>query len=303
MQALPTQVRIVEVGPRDGLQNEQVALDVFRRLELIERLADAGLDSIEAGAFVSPRRVPNMAGSGELMRRLQRRPGVSYPCLVPNAQGLDAALEAGCEDIAIFAAASETFSQRNTGCSIAESMARLGEVAERALAAGVRVRGYLSCVLGCPYEGAVAAATVAAMAQELAAMGCHEISLGDTIGVGTPHQVRLLIDSVARRVPPHRLAGHFHDTRGMGVANAYAAMLSGITVFDASVAGLGGCPFAPGASGNVATEDLVYMLDGAGVKTGIDLQALVSVAHWISGLLDRQPASRLARAFNARTDR
>ncbi|MDP2868699.1 hydroxymethylglutaryl-CoA lyase [Methyloversatilis sp.] len=300
MAALPAAVRIVEVGPRDGLQNETVALDVDHRLELIGRLADTGLRDIEAGAFVSPSRVPNMAGSGELMRRLDRRPGVSYPCLVPNETGLDAALDAGCTDIAIFAAVSETFSQRNTGCSIAESMDRLARVAVRAQDAGLRVRGYLSCVMGCPYEGAVNNETVATLAADLSAMGCHEVSLGDTTGVGSPFRVRSLIDGVARRVPPERLAGHFHDTWGMAAANVHAATLAGVAVFDASVGGLGGCPFAPGATGNVATEDLVYLFDDAGVHTGVDLQKLVEVAHWISAQLDRPVASRVARAFNSR---
>lgn len=300
MAALPAAVRIVEVGPRDGLQNEVRALDVDRRLELIGRLADTGLRDIEVGAFVSPRRVPNMAGSGELMKRLDRRPGVSYPCLVPNETGLDAALDAGCTDIAIFAAVSETFSQRNTGCNIAESMDRLARVAVRALDAGLRVRGYLSCVMGCPYEGAVNNETVATLAADLIAMGCHEVSLGDTTGVGSPFRVRALIDSVARRVPPERLAGHFHDTWGMAAANVHAAALAGVTVFDASVGGLGGCPFAPGATGNVATEDLVYLFDDSGVHTDIDLLKLVEVANWISAQLDRPVASRVARAFNSR---
>ncbi|MBL8475823.1 MAG: hydroxymethylglutaryl-CoA lyase [Methyloversatilis sp.] len=300
METLPAAVRIVEVGPRDGLQNEAVALDVERRLALIGRLSDAGLRDIEAGAFVSPRRVPNMAGSGELMQQLDRRPGVSYPCLVPNETGLDAALEAGCTDIAIFAAVSETFSQRNTGCSITESMDRLARVAVRAHEAGLRVRGYLSCVLGCPYEGAVSDETVATLSAELIAMGCHEVSLGDTTGVGSPFRVRALIERVARRVPPRQLAGHFHDTWGMAAANVFAAALAGVTVFDASVGGLGGCPFAPGATGNVATEDLVYLFDDAGVHTGIDLRKLVDVAYWISAQLDRPVASRVARAFNSR---
>jgi hydroxymethylglutaryl-CoA lyase len=299
MAALPAAVRIVEVGPRDGLQNERVALDVDRRLELIGRLADTGLRDIEAGAFVSPRRVPNMAGSGELMKRLDRSPGVSYPCLVPNETGLDAALDARCTDIAIFAAVSETFSQRNTGCSIRESMDRLARVAVRAHDAGLRVRGYLSCVLGCPYEGAVSDEAVATLSAELIAMGCHEVSLGDTTGVGSPFRVRALIDCVARRVPPQRLAGHFHDTWGMAAANVHAAALSGVTVFDASVGGLGGCPFAPGATGNVATEDLVYLFDDAGVHTGVDLRKLVDVANWISAQLNRPVASRVARAFNS----
>jgi hydroxymethylglutaryl-CoA lyase len=297
MGAQPARVRIVDVGPRDGLQNECVALGVDDRLELIARLADAGLLDIEAGAFVSPKRVPNMAGSGELMKRLPRRTGVSYPCLVPNDTGLDAALDAGCSDIALFAAVSETFSQRNTACSIAESMARLQSVARRALDSGMRVRGYLSCVIGCPYEGPIAAGIVAGMAQQLIDMGCHEVSLGDTTGIGTPEQIRRLIDAVSARVPVQRLAGHFHDTWGMGVANVYAALLSGVAVFDASVGGLGGCPFAPGASGNVATEDVVYMLEGAGIDTGVDLGKLVSVARWVSARLDRQVASRVARAY------
>jgi hydroxymethylglutaryl-CoA lyase len=299
MADLPAAVRIVDVGPRDGLQNEAMTLDVVQRLELIARLADAGLQSIEAGAFVSPRRVPNMAGSGALMQQLERRPGVSYPCLVPNETGLDAALEAGCTEIAVFAAVSETFSQRNTGCNIAESMARLGRVAIRARGAGLRVRGYLSCVLDCPYEGASCRAAVAALAVELAAMGCYEVSLGDTTGTGSPFRVRALIDEVARGVPPARLAGHFHDTWGMAAANVYAAAQAGVTVFDASVAGLGGCPFAPGASGNVATEDLVYLFEDAGIQTGIDLRKLVDTALWISTTLGRTP-SRVARAFISR---
>jgi hydroxymethylglutaryl-CoA lyase len=297
MGALPTRVRIVEVGPRDGLQNERVALSIDDRLALIAKLVDAGLVDIEAGAFVSPKRVPNMAGSGELMKRLPRSNDVSYPCLVPNDTGLDAALEAGCRDIAVFAAVSETFSQRNTACSIAESMARLRAVARRALDSNVRVRGYLSCVIGCPYEGPIAASIVADMALQLIDMGCHEVSLGDTTGIGTPEQIRRLIDAVSARVPVHRLAGHFHDTWGMGVANVYAALQSGVAVFDASVGGLGGCPFAPGASGNAATEDVVYMLEGAGVVTGVDLGKLVGAARWVSARLDRQVASRVARAY------
>lgn len=297
MGVLPARVRIVEVGPRDGLQNERVALSINDRLTLIAKLADAGLVDIEAGAFVSPKRVPNMAGSGELMKRMPRSSGVSYPCLVPNDTGLDAALEAGCRDIAVFAAVSETFSQRNTACSIAESMARLRAVARRALDSDVRVRGYLSCVIGCPYEGPIAAGIVADMALQLIDMGCHEVSLGDTTGIGTPEQIRRLIDAVSARVPVHLLAGHFHDTWGMGVANVYAALQSGVAVFDASVGGLGGCPFAPGASGNVATEDVVYMLEGAGIDTGVDLGKLVGVARWVSARLDRQVASRVARAY------
>ncbi|WP_018412597.1 hydroxymethylglutaryl-CoA lyase [Methyloversatilis thermotolerans] len=296
MSALPARARIVEVGPRDGLQNEAVALDIDTRLELVRRLMDCGLRDIEAGAFVSPRRVPNMAGSGDLARRLPAPEGVHFPCLVPNDTGLDAALAAGCRDIAVFTAVSETFSQRNTACSVAESLQRLSGVARRALDAGVRVRGYLSCVATCPYEGPVAAERVADLAQRLMDMGCYEVSLGDTTGTGTPEQIRRLFDLVSRRVPTDRLAGHFHDTWGMGVANVYAALLSGVSVFDASVGGLGGCPFAPGASGNVATEDVVYMLSGAGIETGVALDELVDTACWISARLGRPPASRVARA-------
>lgn len=296
MSGLPARVRIVEVGPRDGLQNEAVALDVDARLELVERLLACGMRDIEAGAFVSAKRVPNMAGSGELVRRLPVIEHVRFPCLVPNEVGLDAALAAGCRDIAVFSAASDTFSQRNTACTIAESLQRLSVVTRRALAAGLTVRGYLSCVAGCPYEGPVAVERVADLAQRLMDMGCHEVSLGDTTGVGTPEQVRRLIDHVSRSVPVEHLAGHFHDTWGMGVANVYAALLSGVSVFDASVGGLGGCPFAPGASGNVATEDVVYMLTGAGVETGIALDKLVDTARWICARLGRGQASRVAQA-------
>lgn len=294
---MPARVRIVEVGPRDGLQNESVALGTDDRLDLIARLADTGLTDIEAGAFVSPKRVPNMAGSGELMKRLPRRNGVRYPCLVPNDTGLDAALDAGCSDIALFAAVSETFSRRNTGCSIAESLTRLASVARRARDAGVRVRGYLSCVIGCPYEGAIAPGIVAELSARLIDMDCYEVSLGDTTGIGTPAQIARLIDTVSTRVPANRLAGHFHDTWGMGVANVWAALQCGVGVFDASVGGLGGCPFAPGASGNVATEDLVYMLTGAGIETGVDLPRLIDTARWVNTRLNRQPASRVARAW------
>lgn len=299
MASLPTHVRIVEVGPRDGLQNEARVLDVDDRLELLSRLADAGIRDIEAGAFVSPTRVPAMAGSAELMRRLVRRTDVRYACLVPNETGLDRALEAGCREIAIFTAVSETFSQRNTACSIGESLQRLAAVARRAGAEGLRVRGYLSCVIGCPYEGPVAGRAVADMTEQLIGMGCYEVSLGDTTGIGTPADIERLIEIVTTRVPVDRLAGHFHDTWGMGVANVWAALQCGVTVFDASVGGLGGCPFAPGASGNVATEDLVYMLNGAGIDTGIDIARLIDTARWVCGQLDRPAASKVTLAWRA----
>jgi hydroxymethylglutaryl-CoA lyase len=290
-------VHIVEVGPRDGLQNEPgpVSLDVKR--SLIERLAAAGLREIEAGAFVSARRVPQMADSGELLRALQfgparLDPGIALPVLTPNLQGYEAARAAGARRVAVFAAASETFSQRNIQCSIAQSLERFAPVLAAARADGVPVRGYLSCVVACPYEGAVAPAAVAGLAARLRDMGCCEISLGDTIGVATPATVTALVEAVARRVPVAELAGHFHDTYGMGVANAHAAYRLGVRTFDASIAGLGGCPYAPGASGNVATEDLVYLFDGMGVPSGVDRDALIACADWIRGLLGGPPRAR-----------
>ncbi|NTV12220.1 MAG: hydroxymethylglutaryl-CoA lyase, partial [Zoogloea sp.] len=272
MMSLPRQIRIVEVGPRDGLQNEKQVVPLEAKLELIARLADAGLADIEATAFVSPKWVPQMADHAELMRALARRPGVRYPVLVPNLQGLEAALAAGAREVAVFAAASEAFSKKNINCSIDESLARFEPVLARAQEAGVAVRGYVSCVLGCPYQGEVAPAAVAAVAAALHAMGCGEISLGDTIGVGTPRAAQRLIETVAKEVPVERLAGHFHDTYGMAVANIHAALEVGVSVFDASVGGLGGCPYAAGASGNVATEEVVYLLDGLGIEHGVNLE-------------------------------
>jgi hydroxymethylglutaryl-CoA lyase len=300
-------VRLVEVGPRDGLQNEPAQLPLEVRRELIERLAACGLAEIEAGAFVSPKWVPQMAGSGELLASLAplRAPGgplsrVALPVLTPNLQGYEAAVAAGANDVAVFAAASETFSRRNINCSIAESLKRFEPVLAAARRARIRVRGYLSCVVGCPYEGRVAPEAVAAVARELIALGCSEISLGDTIGVGTPGSVRAMLECVARVVPPERLAGHFHDTYGMAVANAYAAYEFGLRVFDASVAGLGGCPYAPGASGNVATEDLVYLFEGLGARTGVQLEALAAAGAWICERLGRESRSRVARSLAAR---
>ncbi|MCW2286555.1 hydroxymethylglutaryl-CoA lyase [Rhodoblastus acidophilus] len=289
-------VRIVEVGPRDGLQNEAQAIPTATKLELIARLVAAGCQTIEATAFVSPKWVPQMADHDAVLRALQHE-DVAYPVLTPNLKGFEAAVSAGVREIAVFAAASETFSQRNINCSIAESLARFAPVMEAAGQAGVKVRGYVSCALGCPYEGEIAPQAVARVAQDLTHMGCYEISLGDTIGVGVPKRVKALIACVTELVAVEKLAGHFHDTYGMGAANAWAAYQEGVRVFDASVAGLGGCPYAKGASGNVATEDLVWMFERSGVETGIDLRKLVDCAVWMSSQLGRPPASRVARAL------
>jgi hydroxymethylglutaryl-CoA lyase len=286
----------VEVGPRDGLQNESAIVATEVKLELIRRLADSGLTYIEATAFVSPKRVPQMADHDAVMRGVPRRDGLVYSALTPNLQGFEAALAAGADEVAVFGAASETFSQKNIHCSIAESLQRFEQVMAAAREHAIPVRGYVSCVLGCPYEGAIAPAAVAAVAGALHDMGCHEISLGDTIGVGTPGHTAAMIDAVARRVPIERLAGHFHDTYGQALANVYAAMQLGVAVFDASVAGLGGCPYAPGASGNVATEDLLYMLDGLGIDTGVRLDALLAADRYICEALQRPTRSRVAQA-------
>ncbi len=291
---------IVEVGPRDGLQNEAVTLPVETKVALIERLADAGLPVIEAGAFVSPQRVPQMADSGEVLRRTRRRPGVRYPVLTPNLRGYVDARAAGADEVAVFAAASETFSQKNINCSIAESMARFREVCVRAAAERVRVRGYISCVLGCPYEGAVPVTQVVEVAESLAAMGCAEISLGDTIGVGTPNAAKAMLTAVAASLPMDRLAVHFHDTYGQALANILACLDVGIRTIDASVAGLGGCPYARGASGNVGTEDVAYMLRGLGIETGIDLDRLSESGSFITSHLMRIPASKTAQALAAK---
>ena len=296
----PAHVRIVEVGPRDGLQNEKQLVSTDTKLELIGRLGQAGLQAIEATAFVSPRWVPQMADSAELMARLDRLPWIAYPVLTPNMKGFEAALAAGAAEVAVFAAASESFSHKNINCSIAESLDRFRPVVEAADAAGINVRGYVSCVLGCPYEGEIAPRAVADVAAALLEMGCFEVSLGDTIGVGTPDNTRRMLDVVARQVPLAALAGHFHDTYGMAIANIVASLDAGVTVFDASVGGLGGCPYAAGASGNVATEDVAYLLAGLGIETGIDLEALVDAAAWISDRLGRNPASKVARALLAR---
>ena len=297
---LPTHVRLIEVGPRDGLQNEARPISVADKVQLVDALTDAGLGYIEAGSFVSPKWVPQMAGSAEVFARIQRKPGVVYGALAPNLRGFEDAVAAGVKEVAVFAAASEAFSQRNINCSISESLARFVPLIEAARQHGITVRGYVSCVLGCPYEGDVAPQQVAAVASELYAMGCYEVSLGDTIGTGTPSATRTLIEAVSAAVPREKLAGHFHDTYGQALVNIYASLQEGLAVFDSSIAGLGGCPYAKGATGNVATEDVVYMLHGMGIETGIDLDQLIDAGAYISGFLDRKPHSRAANALLTR---
>ncbi len=296
----PETVTLVEVGPRDGLQNEACVVPTDVKIELIARLGAAGLRAIEATAFVSPKWVPQMADNAAVMAGINRLPGVRYPVLVPNMRGFDQALAAGATEVAVFGAASEAFSQKNINCSIAESIERFAPVIEAALRSGVRVRGYISCVLGCPYQGEVAPAAVAELARNLFDLGCFEISLGDTIGVGTPGKTQRMLEAVMRHVPGTQLAGHYHDTYGQALANIYASLEMGVAVFDASVAGLGGCPYAAGASGNVATEDVVYLMDGLGIETGVDLDALVDVGRYICAVLGREPASKAARALIAK---
>lgn len=296
----PAAVRIVEVGPRDGLQNEASLVPASAKISLIDDLASAGLPVIEAGSFVSPKWVPQMADTAEVLAGIPRRPGVAYPVLVPNSKGLEAALAAQVREIAVFGAASEAFSQRNINCSIAESLDRFRPVAERALAEGLRVRGYVSCVLGCPYQGEVPVGEVVRVAEALTAMGCYEVSLGDTIGVGTPTRARAMAAAVADRIGIDRVAVHFHDTYGQALANILACLEIGVATADASVSGLGGCPYAKGASGNVATEDLAYMLAGMGIETGIDLEALAAAGRRIMAALGRAPTSRVAQALAAR---
>jgi hydroxymethylglutaryl-CoA lyase len=298
--ALPSKVRIVDVGPRDGLQNEKQNVSAATKIELIRRLGETGLRSIEATAFVSPKWVPQMADAAEVLGGIERRAGVSYPVLTPNMKGLDAAIAAGATEVAIFGAASEAFSQKNINCSIAESLERFRPLVLAAKTAEIKVRGYVSCVLGCPYQGEVAPNSVAEVAKALFDMGCYEISLGDTIGCGTPEKTKAMIEAVARRVPLKKLAGHYHDTWGMAIANIYASLQLGVSVFDSSVAGLGGCPYAAGASGNVATEDVVWLLKGLGIESGIDLDKLIDTGVWISAELGREPVSRVARATLAK---
>ncbi|RFF28868.1 hydroxymethylglutaryl-CoA lyase [Wenzhouxiangella sediminis] len=293
-------VTIVEVGPRDGLQNEPYTIPTEVKIELIERLADTGLGVVEATSFVAAPAIPQLADAEEVFGRIQRKPGVRYPVLVPNEKGYERARQVGADEIAVFTAASEAFNKKNINCTIAESLQRFAPVLERARADGVRVRGYVSTVLGCPYQGEVPVAEVVRVAEALHEAGCAEISLGDTIGVGTPAKARTMLETVAKSVPMEQLAVHFHDTYGQALANIHACLDAGVRVVDSSVAGLGGCPYARGATGNVATEDVVYMLNGLGMKTGIDLMALARVGDWIAGELDR-PRSRTGQAILKRS--
>lgn len=293
---LPKSVRLVEVGPRDGLQNEKQPISVADKVRLVDDLTAAGLSYVEVGSFVSPKWVPQMAGSAEVFAGIQRKPGVTYAALTPNLKGFEAALEAKVEEVAVFAAASEAFSQKNINCSIGESLQRFVPLMEAAKAAKVRVRGYVSCVLGCPYDGEIDPTQVASVARELFDMGCYEVSLGDTIGTGTAGKTRTMLEVVARDIPRERLAGHFHDTYGQALANIYASLLEGISVFDSSIAGLGGCPYAKGATGNVATEDVLYLLQGLGIETGVDMDKLITAGQRICAVLGKANGSRVARA-------
>jgi len=297
---LPKRVKVVEVGPRDGLQNEPETVPVEIKVTLIDRLSAAGLPVVEAGSFVSPKWIPQMADTAEVMARIKRRGETSYPVLTPNQRGFEDALAANVAEVAIFGAASETFSQKNINCSIAESLERFEPVVEAARANGIRVRGYVSCALGCPYEGDVAPATVAKVSAALDDMGCYEISLGDTIGVGTPSRARAMIETVAELVPVDRLAVHYHDTYGQALANILASLELGIATVDSSVAGLGGCPYAKGASGNVASEDVLYMLAGLEIDTGVDFDQLLEAGWFIADHLGRPPASKVSRAVRAK---
>ena len=298
---LPPKVKLVEVGPRDGLQNEAQHVPAAVKIALIDRLTDAGLPVVEATAFVSPKWVPQMADNAEVMAGIRRKSGVAYPVLVPNRKGLEAALAAGADEVVVFGAATESFSKRNTNCSIGEGLAKFAEVCEEAIARGLKVRGDISVCLGCPYEGEVSPEAVVRVARELDAMGCYEITICDTIGTGTAVSTRRVIEAVAGHIAIERLAGHFHDTYGQAVTNVYAALECGVATFDSSVAGLGGCPYAKGATGNVATEDVLYMLNGAGVETGVDMDKLIAAGDYICGILGRPTSSRVAKALASRS--
>ncbi len=298
---LPTFVRLVEVGPRDGLQNEKAMVPTDVKVALVDLLTDAGYSAIETTSFVSPKWVPQMADAAEVMARIRRKPGVRYPVLTPNLKGFEAAMAAKADEVAVFVAASETFSQKNINCGIAESLDRARPIFDAAAARAVRVRGYISCVLGCPYEGDVDPRRVADVAFALHRMGAYEISLGDTIGTGTAGRTQDLLRLCAERVPMGALAGHFHDTYGQALTNVYAALEVGVATFDCSVAGLGGCPYAKGATGNVASEDVVYLMQGLGIETGVDMVKLRRAGQYISDFLERPPVSRVARALNAKS--
>ena len=294
---LPKKVTLVEVGPRDGLQNEAQPVSTATKLELIHRLQDAGLQHVQATAFVSPKWVPQMADNAQVMAGIQRRAGVAYPVLVPNRKGLDAAIAAGCKEIVVFGAATEAFSKKNTNCTIAESVARFAEVCDEALKHGLKVRGDMSVCLGCPYEGEVSPEAVARLAREFEQIGCEQFTICDTIGTGTAGKTRAAIEAVAKHIAIERLAVHVHDTYGQAIANIYAALECGITIFDSSVAGLGGCPYAKGATGNVATEDVLYLLDGLGIETGVDMVKLIAAAEYICAALGRPTNSRAGKAI------
>ncbi len=294
---MPSHVRIVEVGPRDGLQNEKAMVTTADKIDLVDRLTATGLQSIEATSFVSPKWVPQLADAADVFSGITRKPGVHYPVLVPNEQGYERARAVGVEEVAVFTAASEAFNRTNINASIDESLARFAPVLERARTDGVRVRGYVSTVLGCPYQGAVPLADVVRVAKQLHAMGCYEISLGDTIGVGTPAKARAMLKAVAGEVPMPALAIHFHDTYGQALSNILACLEEGVAVIDAAVSGAGGCPYAKGASGNVASEDVVYMLHGLGIETGIDLDALAETGRWLAARLGRETGSKVGRAL------
>jgi len=297
---LPTRAKIVEVAPRDGLQNEKAFVPTDVKIALVDRLSAAGFPNVETTSFVSPKWVPQMADAGEVMAGISRRSGTLYSVLVPNMKGLEAALAAGADEIVIFGAASEAFSQKNINCSIAESIARFEPVAQAAKAAGLRLRGSISCALGCPYQGEVPAAAVVDVARRYLGLGCDEIDVADTIGVGTPGRVRRVMDAVTAVVDPARVSGHFHDTYGQSLANILASLEAGISIFHASVSGLGGCPYAKGATGNVATEDVLYMLRGLDIDTGVDFDAVVDTGQWISAMLERKGGSRAGNAIHAR---
>lgn len=300
---LPGQVKLFEVGPRDGLQNESTPVDTATKVALVEKLADAGLKAIETGSFVNPRWVPQMAGSEAVFGQIQRRPGVRYSALTPNLRGLERAIAAGASEVAVFIAASESFSRKNTNCSIAEGVDRSAKLAQAALAQGLPVRGYISVAAGCPYEGEVPVTNLAPLAQALVDMGCYEVSLGDSIGVATPGKTKSIVETITTVVPLEKIALHLHDTYGQALANIYAALEMGVATYDSSIAGLGGCPYAPGATGNVATENIVYMLNGLGVAHGIDLEALVAAGDFITRKLNRRNESGVARAMIAAVSR
>lgn len=293
----PQEVSIVEVGPRDGLQNEKSTLTADQKIKLIELLSNTGLKRIEAGSFVSPKWVPQMANSDDVFKALNTQHGIQYSALTPNLRGLEAAIEAGVREVAVFGAASESFSQKNINCSISESLSRFEAVFEMAEKHDIKVRGYVSCVMGCPYEGDISPEAVTKVSKSLIDMGCYEVSLGDTIGVGTPRSTRLLLENVLKEVDVRKLAAHFHDTYGQALVNLYTALEYGVSTVDSAVAGLGGCPYAKGASGNVATEDVLYMLNGMGVSTGIDMNKLLVASSYISDILGRPPVSKAANAL------